>query len=290
MVVIGAAILPSLAWANYSMAQDIIYSRPALIPVAVFIELLVARSLVEASLWKGAWVVLVANALSACLGAIGIFDMTLLPLLEMWADQWGNTGLELIRLGWGFVLSVGFEGVFYRRWLGKKGYRASWAMNGASYLMFVIVFLVAGTPSFSMRAPRNATQMSFASIDQAFKRFKEDFGAYPRLVGSGQPHTPEQWTVISKALCAKDPGAMEIKEVLRHMPPRPKKALTPSDVGYKGPYMKARNGVKLDGWGRPFLLIVDNVKDRYRLYSKGQNGVDDHGANDDLVSEGSRLN
>lgn len=138
------------------------------------------------------------------------------------------------------------------------------------------------------QANRNATTMSLASIDQALERFKMDFNVYPTLTTDGALNDPAQWVEISKALCAQ--GAIagkafqpELMRVLSNIGNTEDEQTI--DNKYNGPYLKASKGIKKDGYGQDFKLIVDNTTGTYKLSSEGETTD----AADDIISDGSQL-
>ncbi|THD02494.1 hypothetical protein B1810_14305 [Panacagrimonas perspica] len=56
------------------------------------------------------------------------------------------------------------------------------------------------------------------------------------------------------------------------------------EVRWRGPYMRD-NALPIDPWGQQYVFVPDGQSASHcGIYSRGVNGVDEHGANDDVSS------
>ena len=129
-------------------------------------------------------------------------------------------------------------------------------------LTVLISLVTAGAQTARRRAAVTKAKSTIASLETAMAMYNGDLGAYP--------------SSNNKAMVS---------------------ALSedPADPDWLGPYMEfkqdeLRDGELLDPWGKPYIYVSVNGGSpqhrtySYDLYSIGPNGVDDDGAQDDIVN------
>ena len=130
-------------------------------------------------------------------------------------------------------------------------------------IMGILMSLVtAGAQAARRRGALTKAKTTIAALETAIAMYQGDMGAYP----------PTGNETLVKAL-QEDPH----------------------DVNWQGPYMEfkqdeLKDSQLVDPWGRPYVYVSVNggsPEHRQRsfdLFSLGPNGVDDHGAGDDIIN------
>lgn len=125
------------------------------------------------------------------------------------------------------------------------------------FSFLIVLFTVFSGLSLAEIDRRQQTKSNMKSLSISLDIYKIDIGDFP---------------------CGKEPLQLLTKNVMNN-----KKWL--------GPYINPsiRNLVFMDGWNRDLVYIYscESSPDTYKLYSIGQNGIDEKGSGDDMVHNSS---